>query len=257
MSVESDYDPTFYEKETVEARESSHVIVPIVLETIRPGSVVDIGCGTGAWLSTFQEFGVKDVLGLDGNYVDTKRLLIPHEYFQAVDLTQPLHLKKSFDLAVSLEVAEHLEPKYAGGFVEALCAASPVVLFSAAVPGQGGIHHVNEHWPGYWHQLFAQQNYRMFDPIRYRVWHNEQVTYYYRQNIFLFARDDVVESNPAFQKLPEVKDADSLNNLMLVSAPILNLHLYRGLGATVKSIPGLLWEAVLRRTGKATRSKLT
>lgn len=241
------YDGIFYDKETKEALTAAQAVVPHLFNIIKPSSVIDVGCGTGGWLSVLKQFGVERIMGLDGDYVDRSRLLIPEKCFRATDLAKPFPLNEKFDLAVSLEVAEHIAPKQAQNFIESLCLLAPVVLFSAAIPGQGGTHHVNEQWPEYWRQLFASQNYKMFDSIRGLIWQNERVVYYYRQNIFLFIHSDLVKLNEAFQQLTEVPDASNLNNLMLVSAPILYLHMNPGLGATLKRLPGLFRAALHRR----------
>ena len=119
-------------------------VVPIVLDLIRPGSVVDVGCGLGEWLATFQEHGVSDILGIDGDYVDRDMLYIPQQDFKTIDLNRPFTLNRTFDLAVCLEVAEHLEAEHANDFVESLTRLAPIILFSAAIPLQSGTNHVNE-----------------------------------------------------------------------------------------------------------------
>ena len=118
--------------------------------------MVDFGCAEGVWLSAWRDAGVQDVLGLDGDYVDRRRLLIPQERFHAVDLSQPIDLGRRFDLAQSLEVAEHLPAAAARHFVATITRHSSLALFSAAPPGQGGAHHVNEQPYGYWRDLFAE-----------------------------------------------------------------------------------------------------
>ena len=63
------------------------------------------------------------------------------------DLAQPLQIDRRFDLALSLEVAEHLPPECGSEFVQTLTDLSSVILFSAAIPFQGGTDHLNEQWP--------------------------------------------------------------------------------------------------------------
>src|SRR5690348_6943322 len=92
------------------ALQSARVIVPLVLKQIRPKSVLDVGCGQGIWLMAFREQGIEDLWGVDGDYVDRQQLKIPADRFLARDLSQPLDLGRTFDLVVSLEVAEHLKP---------------------------------------------------------------------------------------------------------------------------------------------------
>jgi hypothetical protein len=244
------YNAAFYNEKTQESLQSAQAIVPLVINLVNPHSVIDAGCGMAAWLSVFREHGVENILGLDGSYIDLTRLLIPSGCFRVTDLSKPYDLNEKYDLAMSVEVAEHLPSTSARDFVNSLCKLAPLVLFSAAIPGQGGTHHINEQWPEYWRQIFAEFNYRMFDPFRGLIWQNDQIAYYYRQNLFLFVRSDLVASDPVFRDLIEMKDHSNLNTLMLVSAPILDFHLNIGLTATLKKLPGLLRAAILRRLGR-------
>ena len=196
------YPKTFYECLRNGVMQSAEVIVPLVLEFVPARSVVDVGCGDGSWLAVFQRYGVDEILGLDGDYVDRETLQISRERFQACDLTRPLAIMREFDLAVSLEVAEHLPPECAEVFVRGLTELAPVVLFSAAIPFQGGTHHVNEQWPDKWAELFRERGYVPVDFVRKRVWQNTAVEFWYSQNTLLFVRSSVVEmSNPLREEL--------------------------------------------------------
>src|SRR4051794_18163398 len=106
----TEYGVQFFQGHQAGAVRSARHIVPIVLELVRPRRVIDLGCGTGAWLSVFTAFGVPDVWGVDGDYVDRRMLLIPAERFLARNLEAPFRARDRFDLVVSLEVAEHLPP---------------------------------------------------------------------------------------------------------------------------------------------------
>jgi SAM-dependent methyltransferase len=184
------YDETFYQWVNATARNSARIVLPIVLEQARPTSVVDVGCGQGAWLEHWTELGVCDVYGVDGSHVDTTRLLIPSERFQVADLAQPFDIERRFDIAQSLEVAEHLPPEAGPSFVRNLCKLSDIVLFSAARPGQGGERHVNERTPSYWAKQFALNGYDVFDSIRPRLLNSREVSPWYRYNSFLYANAD-------------------------------------------------------------------
>ena len=162
------------------------MVVPLVIDLVRPRNVVDVGCGTGAWLSVFISEGISDVIGIDGDYIDRALLRIPEDRFDARDLEQTLRLERRFDLVTSLEVAEHLSPEAAENFVESLVSLGDVVLFSAAVPAQGGHHHLNEQWPSYWADLFAAHNYVAIDCIRSRIWDDPHVDWWYAQNSILY-----------------------------------------------------------------------
>jgi SAM-dependent methyltransferase len=190
MSTVSAYGADFYAYQQAGSLSSAGVIVPAVCDLVRPSSVIDVGCGVGTWLSMFARSGVADLLGLDGGYVPRSDLQIPVERFRETDLSQPFAVPRVFDLAVSLEVAEHLPPASAQGFITSLTRLSPAVLFSAAVPHQGGWHHVNEQWPQYWAELFAHERFYPLDCLRERFWTTANVRWWYAQNIVFFLRDD-------------------------------------------------------------------
>lgn len=193
--LESAYTKAFYEQLRDGATRSAQATVPIVVNLLQPHSVVDIGCGDGTWLSVFQKLGIRDIHGIDGDYVARELLQIPRQNFQPMDLTKPFSIGRAFDLAISLEVAEHLPATSAPAFVESLTRLAPVVLFSAAIPLQGGTHHINEQWPDKWAALFRDHDYLPVDCIRKHVWQNDAVDWWYAQNTLLFARKDALDAN--------------------------------------------------------------
>lgn len=183
----SPYTRRFFAAQDVGSMRSARKIVPILCDWYSPASVLDVGCGTGTWLSVFKELGVKTVLGIDGPYFDSSMLLISPEEFQVHDLTRPLDLGRRFDLTVCLEVAEHLPESAAKTLVQSVTRASARVVFSAAIPGQGGIHHVNEHWQSYWVDLFRAHAYSADVAIRRLVWDDPEVEDFYAQNIMVLS----------------------------------------------------------------------
>src|SRR6516164_4352224 len=107
MSVyEKTYTDSFYGLVDATSVGSADVVTGLLLELMHPASVVDVGCGTGAWLAASQKRGVADVLGVDGDWVKPEKLLISPNQFLTYDLTKPLQLNRRFDLAISLEVGE-------------------------------------------------------------------------------------------------------------------------------------------------------
>jgi hypothetical protein len=204
------YDKAFFDGQYAGALESARLITPLVRDFIHPQSVVDVGCGRGAWLRAFQDVGVEFIRGLDGDYVDRDMLLIPAESFVSADLAELTKIPGNYDLAVCLEVLEHLSAQSGSNIVAALTEAAPVVLFSAALPGQGGTGHVNEQWPEYWGRIFEARGYRMLDLIRPRIREDKRVEWWYRQNLVLFARKDWLESHPMLQ--PDADGTGDLDN---------------------------------------------
>lgn len=194
--TEDTYPPGFFARELDRARSSAETIVPLVMERVSPRSVVDLGCGHGIWLEAFARHGVDDYVGVDGDWVPRDKLHFPPERFVAARLDRPLKLGRTFDLAVSLEVAEHLPARGAKNFVRNIAELAPSVLFSAAIPYQRGTDHINEQWPDYWASLFGEHGYVVLDGLRPLVWSNEAVFSFYRQNILMFATSEVIAEHP-------------------------------------------------------------
>jgi Methyltransferase domain len=183
------YNSDFYDYIDDGSRASARTVAPLLLGEMAITSLLDVGAGHGAWAAEWMAAGVKDVLAVDGDYVTQDRLQVPPANFRAHDLTTPLDLGRTFDLVQSLEVAEHLPGAKAAMFVESLTRHGDVVLFSAAVPHQGGEHHVNEQPPEYWRQIFGAAGYAPFDWLRGKLAGQAQVKAWYRFNSFLYANE--------------------------------------------------------------------
>lgn len=207
-----DYKRAFYES-TRENMISAQEIVPSVIELVRPRSVIDVGCGVGGWLAAFIEKGIADVAGYDGEWVHLDDLLVPQACFHRCDLNKPLAVDRTFDLAVSIEVAEHLRPECASDFVKTLTRLSEVVLFSAAIPFQGGTNHFNEQWPTYWAALFREHRFVTVDCLRAKFWNSPRVRWWYAQNLMLFIAEKHLETSPV---LREAHARENLHGLPLV-----------------------------------------
>jgi SAM-dependent methyltransferase len=155
-------------------------------------SVVDLGCGVGTWLYSAKEIGAKKIQGFDASKIDPAHLMISSSEFQRFDLNIPFEATTKFDLGISLEVAEHINATSADTYLELLCTLSPFILFSAAIPGQGGTGHVNEQEPLYWIKKFSNQGFEVFDVIRPKIWNDTEILPWYKQNCFLFVKKDLV-----------------------------------------------------------------
>lgn len=200
MKIVEKYNPDWFTKQKIGATTSAEVIVPMVMALLAPKSVVDIGCGVGAWLSIFLKNGVNDVLGIDGEWVRPEQLLIPLKNFKSVDINKPFNVGKRADLAVSLEVGEHLSEESSESLVQNLVESSNVVLFSAAIPHQPGTGHINGQWPEYWANIFKKYGYIAVDAIRRKVWTNPNVEYWYAQNIFIYVKESELANYPKLEK---------------------------------------------------------
>lgn len=165
-------------------------ITRIVYNLIKPESVVDLGCGVGAFLKSFKDLGVRRVLGIDNHDVfqsSVPKYLEKNE-FMNTSLEVPIELPEKFDLAICLEVAEHLNPDCSEILADNLIKLSDVILFSAAIPFQKGENHLNEQWPDYWQNIFRERDFLFYDILRKELWNNEKISYWHRQNTFLVVK---------------------------------------------------------------------
>jgi SAM-dependent methyltransferase len=186
------YTSAFFQTQMAGSRQSADRIAAIIVEQLHPKSVVDLGCGVGTWLAAFQRLGVERIEGYDGDYVDRELLQIPPGSFHPIDLSTALRNGEpggEFDLAVSLEVGEHLPPAASEALVQRLTALAPAVLFSAAIPRQSGTDHINERWQSDWARMFAVHGYYPHDAVRPVVWDEPEVEPWYAQNALLYLRE--------------------------------------------------------------------
>ena len=194
------YDKTFYEEQSLGSRCSAKKIVPWLLKLFPVRSAADLGCGLGTWLAEFRACGVDDIAGYDGDYVPREYLQIPAENFHPADLGAEIAVGRRFDLAMSLEAAEHLVPEKAERFVQTLTSLADIVLFSAAFPYQGGTGHLNENYPEYWALFFRKFGYIPLDLLREEFWNDGSICPWYRQNALIFIKKELYDRS--FSHLP-------------------------------------------------------
>lgn len=204
------YTNSYYSRQEGGSVASARVVIPIVIELIHPRSVIDIGCGVGTWLSVCKEHGIEGIRGFDGSWVKKEKLHIPSECFTSIDIESLSDTGCAADLAISLEVGEHVSKAAAPRLVAALTKAAPVVLFSAAIPYQGGTHHVNEQWPAYWAAHFRAQGYVPIDCIRKRVWNDPNIEFWYAQNTIVYVDEKRISQYPALVTHAEPSFPDPL-----------------------------------------------
>jgi hypothetical protein len=195
------YAPVGLDREREESLRAARAAVPLIVQRLSPKSVIDLGCNDAAWLRVFADFGIIDVIGADFDEPDPDTLQIPVERYVRVNLSKPFRLERRFELAMCLEVAEHLPPIAADTIVESLTLLSPVVLFSAAIPFQGGHRHLNEQWQSWWAERFMRCGYLPCDCFRDEFWSNEAIAPWYAQNALLFLSEE------GLARYPELGDA--------------------------------------------------
>ena len=208
--------------------------------------MVDFGCGVGTWIKTGHELGVSEILGLEGDWLDKKHLVIPEDSFSHKDLTTSFNLNKQFDLAISLEVAEHIDEKYSNTFIDNLTSASKIILFSAAIPGQRGAGHVNEQWPEYWIEKFKAKDYVPLDIIRPYIWDDVNIKGWYKQNTLVFIHKNKLNEIPLLLQFIDEKKTmwsivhpDAFKRQIEISHPK-----YSNLAHVMGSIPIVTYNAI-------------
>lgn len=195
------YDAQFLSYSQRISAQSANQITSLLKDMLSVESVLDVGCAQGTWLNFWQQSNVEDIVGVDGDYVVRDRLEIPSDRFIAQDVSQPFDLERQFDLVQCLEVAEHIAADHAATLIDNLTRHGAYLLFSAAPPGQGGEYHVNEQPYDYWRDLFAARGYVALDAVRPLIENNAQVAIWYRHNIILYVRQDMLPRlSAAFQE---------------------------------------------------------
>lgn len=194
------YDAVFFDEMVHTSKKAAEFIVPDLIHKVQCKSILDLGCGTGEWLSVWEKHGIQDLLGVDGDYVSRSAMKISPDKFFVHDLEKPFDAGRKFDLAMSVEVAEHLPESAADNFVDSLTRHADVIVFSAAVPGQVGTWHINEQWQSYWKEKFESRGYEALDYVRNKWWNNPHIVWWYRQNILIYVKADKWDKYPNLKK---------------------------------------------------------
>ena len=145
------------------ASQSAARIAATIAEDLKPTTVIDVGCGTGALLAALRERGCR-VCGLEyaeaalvhcrARQLEVEKFDLEHDTYRA---------DRRFEVAISMEVAEHLPEGAADRYVDLLTRLAPVIVFTAASPGQGGTDHVNEQPPSYWIAKFRDRGFEQLE----------------------------------------------------------------------------------------------
>lgn len=190
MTSEKAYGRNFHATRHQKTQHSANTILEIILPSLpNVKSVIDIGCGVGTWLMSASEKGATSIAGYDGPWVDRKLLQIPEHCFHQTNLAESLEITVSADLAICLEVLEHIPEAAANERMDLLLSKCRFLLFGAAVPLQGGAGHINEKPQSYWVNYITSQGFIAYDPIRTKIWNDCSIPYWYKQNIFLYVNE--------------------------------------------------------------------
>lgn len=119
-----------------------------------PGSVVDLGAGTGVYVDELRKMGTP-CQGFD--------IADPQPRPDLVTCASLLTTTSPAQIVICLEVAEHIDQSLSQSVVASVWRNTRPgghVVWSAAQPGQGGVGHINCQPPEYWQALAEQQGFR-------------------------------------------------------------------------------------------------
>lgn len=167
--LEEIYNEEYFNDNIVDTLPMAKYMSPKIKEFLNIKSVFDIGCATGHWLSCYEKLGC-DIFGLEGTSNAFPYLMIDKEKIDVHDLRQPFNKIRKVDLVQCIEVAEHIEPKFADVLVDTITKhQAPHILFTAAPPGQGGHGHFNLQHKPYWIKKFKKRGYIVDDDFQNKI----------------------------------------------------------------------------------------
>jgi 2-polyprenyl-3-methyl-5-hydroxy-6-metoxy-1,4-benzoquinol methylase len=116
----ANYDIRLLDEDSQGSLASARIFLAYLFKYWAPKSVIDFGCGLGTWLHACRELGTERLVGLDGDWVTEDRLIDRAIEFRPTNFQQGIVSTETFDLAISLEVVEHLPPDAADRFIQSL-----------------------------------------------------------------------------------------------------------------------------------------
>lgn len=185
------YNSQYYKKHLSGSYLSAKEILKYLINNLPISSIIDFGCGAGTWCLAAKELGIKIITGIDLHSYDSSYMLLPQNSYLKYDLRHALNLNQKYDLVISVEVAEHIDNSYSNIFIENLCRHGDLILFSAAMPFQGGTEHINEQPCSYWMNIFKIHNYLPLDCIRPHFWNTPEVEIWYKNNCILYIKKEI------------------------------------------------------------------
>jgi len=171
------------EKKAGNSLMSANIILKYLFSFYKPNSIIDIGCGSGEWLTVAKSYGIKYLVGSDINNAYQESLVKQNIQFVQLDFSKSyMNFEGKFGMCFCLYVIEYLPQARTSIFIKTLCNASDIIVFSTAYKMEN-----NHAKPlSYWAKLFSEQGFECFDIIRPYIWDNEQLDWSYRQGILVF-----------------------------------------------------------------------
>ncbi len=190
------YHQSFYDSVSARAEKTAQITRELISSFLTPESLIDIGSGDGVWTFTY----LSGFSNLNATVVD-----LPETQFKFINnLSSRVHVIQQdfelgvnlpssiFDLAICVEVIEHLSPRAAQELISYICKHSKVVLFSGATKGQGGTHHINENTQSFWIESMVNRGMKAYDVVRPVLSGEKEVPSYYKNNIFLYVNESLL-----------------------------------------------------------------
>lgn len=226
MEKKSIYDNEFYNEQSSWSYNSAKIVMPIIIELFSPKSMADVWCWIWTWLKAWKELWIEKIKWFDWEYALNNELKIDKSEFTPIDLQTKLIADSKYDIAISLEVWEHIYDKHINTYVENLCTLSDIIIFWWAIPWQWWINHVSENWPTFWKMKFEEKWYVMLDIIRQKILNNTNIEYWYRQNMFVFIKKDLY--NTKYSNLNDFLYSDELYivHKQIIKNPCTYMHRY-------------------------------
>ena len=152
-NVNKEYEKSYFGERMRFKNEVYPLMGNIFQEILDPKDVVDLGCGHGILMAGFS----CECVGIEASDEGFKQTKERGYEAHQIDLRLPLDLKRRFDLAVSIEVAEHLEEEYADIFVDNLISMSNRILVTASPRVERW--HYNPQPKSYWIDKFSAKGF--------------------------------------------------------------------------------------------------
>lgn len=182
------YSREYYSNHDQGSYDSAITILSRLSAYVNPQSVIDIGCGSGTWCKAAMNVWGIVALGIDQHSYEDCNMHIPESQYLQNDIRSRVHGYHA-DLVICVEVIEHIDEEYEDTVLDNICAMSNTILFSGALPFQGGTGHVNEKPYSYWVEKFNRRGFYLDERIRHDIWDDARVAIWYRNNIMLLHKN--------------------------------------------------------------------
>jgi len=194
----SKYDDKYYNWFVKNTKDYIKTTMDWFIDTYKPKSIIDYGCGIGAYLESGFNKGVERLQGFDINGEILKKYTNPliGKFITYTDCTEKINTDK-YECIISIETAEHINPLKSEVFVMNLINSADensLIIFSAAQPEQNGTGHINCQTKEFWIELFNTYGFGVDSQVTKEVsekWKTLKAPKYVYNNLIIFKKDDL------------------------------------------------------------------